>query len=190
MKAMIPWSILTEERACTGCGSYGKNYHTTSHSYDVVLCPDCWHTRIGLSLEIELVKGTGCTLNHARMILALAESLGWMVHRLNVASKRVRELEQKPRCCGREFTNGAGSLYMHHSRSDICPLHGAADREAERGLRSYIGKDPDKQTAARQSATNYAAWQSALAEMTEARNRMDRLQMSLSRLVETQQPLP
>lgn len=159
---------------CSGCGSVGAGYITNG---EVTLCAKC---RLGQTkLDVELFKQTGCGLHSAIAAIGILNELGRLNNKVILAVYAVKELAALPRCCGNEFTNSAGSLYMHHSLSDICPIHGAAENGAARGLRSYIGKDPDKQAAAREAASAYANWQAALEELQKARRALDSMDAQL-----------
>ncbi|RMH01295.1 MAG: hypothetical protein D6706_02130 [Chloroflexi bacterium] len=134
------------------------------------------------SLVRWLAETTGCQTEHAETAVSLLTEIGKRYRDEQRAAKKVAELEQLPRCCGREWFNNAGSMYVHHSLGDNCPVHGEADSGAARGLRTYIGRRDDNQAAARAAIRNWVAWVDAKNKHMAAQRKLDRILFDMKRI--------
>lgn len=118
--------------------------------------------------------------DHAEAALNVLKQLGEMNREVIELQGTVHKLFAGPRCCGHEWRNKAGRLYMHHGLNDNCPLHDKAPEGADRGLRSYVGQEDESDVLA--AAANFELWKIRKSELTQLTNKRDSLAYRLKNL--------
>lgn len=103
--------------------------------------------------------------DHAESAMSVLEQLGEMGRQIVELQDIVHNLYAGPRCCGHQWRNKAGRLYMHHGLNDRCPLHGRAPEGADRGLRCYVKAEDEESTLA--AAANFELWKIRKSELTK-----------------------
>lgn len=101
-------------------------------------------------------KYFGCTPEQAGHAIAVLYRLAELGRQIVFLTAKIDSLEGKDRCCGHEWRNAAGRLYMHHNLKDDCPMHGKAARDADRGLRCYVRQDEEESVLS--AAQRYDDW--------------------------------
>lgn len=134
----------------------------------------------GAGMDYFVSNVCGCTPSHAVDAFAVLKKIGDMWANIFDLQAAVHRLYAGPRCCGSEWRNKAGRLYMHHGKGDNCPLHGKAAADADRGLRSYVGQEDEADMLA--AAANYELWQTKQAELRRLTNSFHYLEMQLKSL--------
>ncbi|MCP4428258.1 MAG: hypothetical protein GY803_27530 [Chloroflexi bacterium] len=135
-------------------------------------------------VEDFLARLTDASVDQARDAITVLVKLGELNGIEAELQENVKQLERRSRCCGNAWRNKGGRLYMHHSKADDCPMHGAAFNGADRGLRSYVrGED---ETATLQAAQTYQEWKETIKRLTEATRARDMLAHKQKTLLMTQ----
>jgi hypothetical protein len=121
-----------------------------------------------------------CTPNQALDALAALQMLGDLTSQRIDLQNTVNELHDGPRCCGHQWRNKAGRLYMHHSLNEDCPMHGQAPDGADRGLRSYIGADDEADVL--KAAADFELWKIRKSELKQLEHKLNWLAHQLKGL--------
>lgn len=133
---------------------------------------------IGVSKLLSMVSNS--TLEQANDALAALNCAGDLHDAIMDLKIAVKTLEDGPRCCGHEWRNKTGRLYMHHSLRSDCPLHGKAHDGADRGLRSYVNQEDEEM--ALQAAADFQEWKRKKSEFRKVQGELDTLTRRLKQL--------
>lgn len=136
----------------------------------------------------DLAQRYNVDLSDAARAMQILEELGERKRAYEEAQKAEIDLRLQPRCCGHEWRNKAGYMYVHHSSDDDCPIHGKSE-PGKRGLRVYIGNKPAKITEAHRAMQTWGRWIQARKDFAEARRRWQRLEREFYQVGAEQQSL-
>lgn len=117
---------------------------------------------------------TGAPVEMAAGALAILQEAGQLCGEIAKWQHEVAELQPLPRCAGWSHVNKSGSMYIHHSTTDLepCPLHGSDIKD--RG-RVYIGRKEDRQNEAIQALANQNAWSIACGTLADYEKRLSEI---------------
>ncbi len=108
----------------------------------------------------------------ATAVAAALGAYGRALGHVRNLEQMVGELEQLPRCNGREFWQGGrphddGTLYANHSTGGTCPLHGR-HADDHKPLRKYIGRKHANIAATLEAMANEQECQRARTALEQA----------------------
>lgn len=134
----------------------------------------------GDSFDYLLSCISGCTPNQADAALAVLQRLGQLETEIIYLKAEVTALHDGPRCCGHQWRNKSGRLYMHHSLNETCPMHGPAPAGADRGLRSYVKAEDEESTI--KAAADFEQWKIRKADLKKTEQKLSYLVHQLTAL--------